>query len=90
MTRDHELKCWPESFAPLRAGLKLAELRWNDRGYEAGNTVTLREFVPSDGGRPRAHPTGRYTGEFERRRIRHVADVDHWATGYVLLSLEPL
>ena len=90
MPRDHELKCWPESFAAIRAALKLAELRWNDRDFKADDTVTLREFIPSEADGPWAHPAGRYTGEFERRRIRHVANVSRWAAGYVLLSLEPL
>lgn len=88
MPKDHELKVWPEAFAAHRAGLQHAELRWNDRDFKVDDTVTLRAFTPDDTLWP--HPTGTYTGEFERRRIRHVADVSHWAAGYVLLSLEPL
>ena len=78
---DHELKCWPEHYTPLAEGLKTAELRFNDRGYKAGDTLTLREYVPD---------TKIYTGQFVRRRIRHVADISAWAPGYVLLSLEEM
>lgn len=80
---DHELKSWPASFQGVWDGVKLAELRRNDRDYQAGDTLTLREWQPDITG-------GTYTGRMVRRRIIDVADVGNWAPGYVLLSIEPL
>ena len=81
---NHELKCWPEHFQPLFDGLKLAELRKNDRDFKAGDELKLREFVMET----RFPGQGHYTGNYLIKRIRHVADVGAWAPGFVLLSLE--
>lgn len=32
----HDLKTWPEHFRDVRAGIKTAELRLNDRNYQPG------------------------------------------------------
>lgn len=42
----HELKCWPESFWAIITGVKRLELRKDDRGYQAGDKLVLREFIP--------------------------------------------
>lgn len=44
--RVHDLKCWPESFEAVLAGLKTVELRLNDRDYQAGDRLILREYDP--------------------------------------------
>lgn len=75
----HELKIYPEYFAPVVTGEKKAELRKNDRPYAVGDTLHLREYNPNRGG---------VTGEFINVRITHIADVGAWLPGYVLLSVE--
>ena len=45
----HELKTWPEYFAPTAAGVKTFEVRRDDRGFRVGDRLRLREFEP--GGR---------------------------------------
>ncbi len=40
----HHLKCSPFPFSQIWLGHKLFELRYNDRSYEAGDTLVLREF----------------------------------------------
>lgn len=40
----HELKCWPENFEEIRIGAKPFEVRRDDRPYEAGHVLRLREF----------------------------------------------
>lgn len=42
----HDLKCWPDPFAALRAGVKVHEVRKNDRGFKVGDTLLLREYDP--------------------------------------------
>lgn len=42
----HELKCWPEFFAPTLRGIKRFELRRNDReaGFQVGDELFLKEW----------------------------------------------
>ena len=51
MTRDpkpHNLKCWPVPFAAIAKGIKTYEIRKNDRDFEVGDILILREWVPED------------------------------------------
>jgi hypothetical protein len=53
----HEIKCWPQYFARLADGSKTFEVRRNDRGYQQGDTLLVREWAP-----PHTYSNGRYTG----------------------------
>jgi hypothetical protein len=44
--KTHELKIWSEYFNAIREGRKTYELRRNDRGFEVGDTLVLREYKP--------------------------------------------
>jgi hypothetical protein len=48
-SREHDLKCWPEFFKHLWSGEKTFEIRKDDRGYQAGDTLTLREWTERHG-----------------------------------------
>ena len=47
MLKTHELKTWPDFFRKVVSGEKPFEIRVNDREYEVGDTVVLREFDPA-------------------------------------------
>src|SRR5262245_46655354 len=49
----HELKSWPSQFQAMWTGRKRAEFRRDDRGYQVGDLLDLREWDPEP---------GRYTG----------------------------
>lgn len=44
--RIHELKSWPEFFAPVFLGVKHFEIRKNDRGFLVGDLLRLLEYEP--------------------------------------------
>jgi hypothetical protein len=46
MKKEHKLKSWPESFNAIRSGAKAHELRRNDRGFQVGDALILREYDP--------------------------------------------
>ncbi len=74
----HNLKIWPEYFSAVRDGLKRAELRWNDREYQAGDILDLCEWDPNEEA---------FTGDFISVTVTHVAELGQWMPGYVLLSI---
>ena len=43
----HNLKIWPQYYKPVAEGLKTFEIRKNDRGFQAGDEVELREWDPT-------------------------------------------
>jgi hypothetical protein len=45
----HELKIWPTFYSRVKSGVKTFEVRKNDRGFQSGDTVILKEFDPSVG-----------------------------------------
>jgi hypothetical protein len=61
----HELKSWPDYFEPLAAGIKTFELRRNDRNFQVGDILVLREYDD----RKRV-----YTGRECRKRITYMLD----------------
>ncbi len=67
--KTHELKTWPEPYAAVKRGEKLHEVRVDDRNYQPGDRVTLREWNPS---------SERYTGDMRCATIGHVTRGPDW------------
>jgi hypothetical protein len=90
----HELRSWPEFFAPIASGEKTFELRRSDRDYQVGDVLVLREWKPNVHG----DDEGEYTGRSCRRRITYImeglgtvgviAPLRGLSCGYAILALE--
>lgn len=84
----HELECWPPHWEDVDSERKRVEIRRNDRGYQVGDVLVLREWNPemliSEIGLD-----GPYTGRVCHRTVTHVLHGGEFglAGGYVALSL---
>lgn len=85
--RVHELKTDPEVFAAVLAGLKTHEIRFNDRGFQVGDELLLRETAHS-GAEMAARPEIPliYTDRTVRRTISHIQTGYGLADGWCILS----
>jgi len=79
----HELKSWPSQFQAMWTGLKRAEFRRDDRGYQVGDQLELREWDPS---------RRQYTGFRLTARVTHLVRGPELEVpaGFVVLSIEVL
>lgn len=75
----HELKTWPEFFEEIVTGRKTFEIRLNDRGFQVGDGLWLREYTVGVG----------LSGRDARFRVSYMTD---WKQrgDHVVLSLQPL
>ncbi|KHP13497.1 hypothetical protein QS26_11805 [Salmonella enterica subsp. enterica serovar Havana] len=73
---EHNLKIAPEYFAAVVAGVKHAEMRFNDRNYQTGDVLNLCEW-----------DDGSFTGDFVSVDVTHVCELPS-VPGYALLSFE--
>jgi hypothetical protein len=73
-TEIHDLKSWPEYFKDVVRGLKTVELRQNDRGYQEGDLLCLREWQPAPPISSGVSPAwgGRYTGRLVLVKVTHI------------------
>ncbi len=58
--KSHIIKCWPQHFVPLITRQKTFEIRVNDRDYQVGDTLIIKEFDPD---------TQKETGKWVARTI---------------------
>ena len=74
----HELKIWPQYYARVADGSKTFEVRDNDRGFQPGDTVVLREWDPDGKSVPMVN------GEMTRMKPGYTDSRPLWFTiGYV-------
>lgn len=100
----HELKTWPSYFTPVAAGEKTFEIRFDDRGYQRGDVLVLKEWDPAihctcrDTSREHLTVCARYTGREFTARVGHVTASTPGrgnqrgfnGNGYVVLALVPV
>lgn len=81
MAQTHTLKCWPAYFGAIRRKEKNFDVRRDDRGFQKGDTVILREWQPGT-------VDGRYTGNDEHRKIKYILTGGQFGLepGYVVLG----
>lgn len=75
----HRIKAWPGPFADVLSGAKRAEVRINDRNYQVGDVLVIREFKPE---------SETYTGRSLDRIVSHVQTGFGLPDGVVVLSLQ--
>lgn len=69
----HELKTWPDYFEAVTRGAKTFEVRVNDRDFELGDFLVLREWDPHDCDHPGGGPG--YTGRVAQVRVNYLCDI---------------
>jgi len=95
----HVLKEWPEYFAEVVQGRKHYEIRLNDRGFEVGDLLLLREYRPrmgvtADGKEIAFNEKGEailagYTGLWTVVEITSKFAMDGITSGYCALGTKP-
>ncbi len=88
----HELKCVPEFFEAVASGDKPFEVRRDDRRFEVGDVLQLKEFVTA--ALPVNPGQSRDTGRMIERRVtyvlRHADFPDGVPDGWCVLGLKPV
>lgn len=74
----HEVKVWPEYFDAIKRGDKTFEIRRNDRDYQVGDTLILKEFDPIK---------RQYTGNSIKAQITYLTNFMQVET-YVVMSIK--
>lgn len=73
----HELKCWPEYFQAVLDGVKMFEIRKNDRDFKVGDWLHLQEWCPK---------TQAYTGRSTKREVAYSTGWEQ-KPGYIVMGL---
>jgi hypothetical protein len=80
---EHELKTWPEFFQAIERGDKTFEARKNDRGFQRGDTLHLREWDPN-----RVAINRGYTGNAFTVKVTYVLSGFGIEPGYVVMGIK--
>lgn len=80
----HELKTWPQYFARIFSGQKTFELRKDDRHFDVGDTLHLKEFDPLNN-----EFTGREILKTVKYVLRGTEETEKFGlkNGYCIMSL---
>lgn len=73
----HDLKILPEFYVPVVTGIKTFEIRKDDRCFEVGDFIKLREWTEGEG----------YSGNSVEGVITYITNYNQ-AEGYVVFSFE--
>lgn len=83
----HELKIWPQYFERVKDGSKTFEVRNNDRGFQTGDEVVLREYVHEDQRYTDDSRIG-FTGRNLKFKIGYIHQIDHERVVFSLLPCQ--
>jgi hypothetical protein len=76
--QTHELKIWPQFFKPVSEGRANFQLRKNDRDYQEGDLLRLREWklpLTTDDGKGGQTIEGHYTGREVLVKVTYIMRV---------------
>lgn len=79
MRIHHDIKCIDPYFTDVKNGLKLFEIRKNDRNYQKGQTVLLRQFDPEK---------GEYSGNWVLCKITCLPSHEGITPGYCVFGIK--
>lgn len=72
----HRLKILPEYFNPVRLGVKTFEIRKNDRDFQVGDTLMLKEYEANH-----------FTGNMVRVIVTYITGYGQ-QNGYLVMAIE--
>ncbi len=82
----HRLKLNSAYYNDSASGIKTFEIRKNDRNFQVGDILELREWVWSD-----LEQKGAHTGEVHRKVITYILeDTEYLHDGFVCLAVSPI
>ena len=81
----HLLKTWPEPFQALWDKRKTFEVRRDDRGYQVGDLLMLREYLPLAN-----HLTGRYVRAVVNYKLTHADGDFGLRDGFCVLGIDTM
>jgi hypothetical protein len=83
--QKHDLKCWPDYFHAVARGDKPFDVRRDDRGYQKGDVLNLREYDPKG-----LTEGSRYSGNAEQVLVTYVLTGGQFGIepGYVVMGLQ--
>jgi hypothetical protein len=81
MAETHEIKCWSDYFHAICRNEKRFDVRRDDRGYQKGDTVVLKEWA-------NRADVPHFTGNEEQRKIKYILTGGQFGIepGYVVLG----
>ncbi len=83
----HELKIWPQYYCRVSDGSKTFEVRENDRGFQPGDTVILKEWDPAQVNKTSSAPKGFTESKPLTFKIGYIFTLD---SSRVVFSLLPI
>jgi len=75
---EHILKTWPEFFRAVKTGKKTFEMRLNDRNYQVGDVLILKEYEPF---------TEEFSGDYLIKKVTYLLGEPYTPDGYVIMAL---
>ncbi len=79
--KTHRLKCHPSVFRSIAAKVKTWDFRKNDRDYDVGDVLVLREYDPG--------PCGDYSGSVIETTVTYIMHGGRFGIpeGYCIMSI---